>query len=395
MNAESHGLSDEQMNAYMRVVAGSENLFITGVAGTGKSTLLKAIAANTGWPLVATTGIAAVNIGGLTLHSYLGIGLGTEDVSGLLTRVRKYSAKRWNSTTPLIIDEISMLDGNLLDKLNLVAKVIRQSNLPFGGMRIIAFGDFLQLAPVSGKFAFESAFWKESAIQTINLETVYRQRDQKFIDILSKIRLGVRIDPSDLAIRNATENILKLRSVNQEVDHINSTELNALEGESHTFQSIDFGDIAKLKELLVPETLVLKIGAKVMLMTNLNVKAGLCNGAIGTVLNIGTMHIQVDFGSGHVNIVRDNFDISAANVNVARRHQFPLRVAYAITIHKSQGLTLREADVDLSKCFAPGQVYVALSRVRDLNGLYLKSFDPTRIIADPKALAFHATIPKN
>lgn len=384
-------ISDEQQQVLETIINSEDNIFVTGVAGTGKSTVLRELAAITKWVVTAATGVAAVNIGGLTLHSYLGIGIATESAYELGKKVLKYSHKKWQIKT-IIIDEISMLDAELMDKLSEIARFVRNSTLPFGGMRVIMFGDFLQLPPVSNnaKFAFESAFWRESKVRTINLKTVYRQVDNDFVSILSAIRVGTKFDKLPVRTSASNVDILKLRSTNAEVDAINASALEKLPGNISTFNSTDKGDITKLKDMIVPDRLELKIGAKVMLLYNLNVAKGLCNGSIGKIVSfsLDNNSISVDFGTGIIGIVKQSFEIKISGMTIAERIQFPLRIAYAITIHKSQGLSLTEADIDVSNCFSPGQVYVALSRVRSPDGLWLTGFNASKIRADPRAIMF-------
>jgi ATP-dependent DNA helicase PIF1 len=392
-------LSSEQEDALARIIGGRRPVFVTGVAGTGKSTLLRELVKRTGWPVCASTGVAAVNIGGVTLHSYLGVGLANLSGEALVSKIMKFGRYKW-LTPAIIIDEISMVDGDLLDKLDYVGQRVRGENRPFGGIRLIMFGDFLQLPPVGkeryggdpAKYAFESNYWNTANVEKIELTKVYRQSDEVFVDILSRIRRGERVIDYELVSCNAKRSsidTLKLRPTNAKVDEINSSRFSELPGQIITYSAIDSGDTKRLADLNIPAVLYLKPGAKVMLLYNVDVSRGLCNGSVGKITHIDAATIKAKFGEAEIDVVRQRIDICVGYEVIASRLQFPLRLAYAVTIHKSQGLSLTEADLNLFGCFSAGHVYVALSRLRSLEGLFLTGYDPDKIKADPKALEFH------
>ena len=393
-------LSHDQERAMAAVLENRmQNFFITGSAGTGKSLLLSKLQQILRCPVTASTGLAAVGVGGITLHSYLGVGLAAGSASDCTRDASRYARKRY-IICDLIIDEVSMLSAEFIDKVDTVAKNMRRNyNIPFGGIRLIMFGDFMQMSPISGQFAFVSNFW--NTVKTLQLTTVHRQKDAAFVAILQQIRMGRLTSKTLTAIKARVKDsndeseipALLLRSTNEEVDAINARGLGLLSGEERTFTSIDSGSVSHLEHLHAGPVLSLKIGARVMLLTNLSVSQKLCNGSCGTVMAMGDKQITVKFDSGVVvPVVRNAFKIEMDKVVVATRLQFPLRVAYAITIHKSQGMSLDAADIDLSRVFAAGQTYVALSRLRSIEGLTLRGFSLEKIIVDQQARDFYGRL---
>jgi len=390
-------LSPDQESAMAAVLDNpTQNFFITGSAGTGKSLLLSKLQEILRCPITASTGIAAVGVGGVTLHSYLGVGLANGTAPECLRDARKYARRRY-IIRDLIVDEISMLSAEFLDKIDMVTRYVRGNHdMPFGGIRLIMFGDFMQLSPVAGNFAFTSGFW--NTVKTIQLTTVHRQKDAKFIKMLQQVRMGnltrSTLDAINSRMVSPDEKTkvssLLLRSRNDEVDAINAHGLSLLQGEEKTFTSFDSGTLTHLTHLHAGSILSLKAGARVMLLTNLNVSEKLCNGSCGTTLEFSDNHIIIKFDSGNtVAITRHLFKIEINKTLVASRLQFPLRVAYAVTIHKSQGMSLDAADIDFSNIFTAGQAYVALSRVRSLEGITLHGFSLEKILINHEARDFY------
>ncbi|SMN18732.1 similar to Saccharomyces cerevisiae YML061C PIF1 DNA helicase [Maudiozyma saulgeensis] len=289
------------------------NIFYTGSAGTGKSILLKELIKNLRSlygrdhvAVTASTGLAACNIGGVTIHSYTGIGLGKGDGDMLYKKVRrsKKHLRRWQDMRALIIDEVSMLDGDLLDKLNHIAKKVRKNREPFGGIQVIFCGDFFQLPPVSKdsrnptKFAFEALSWKEGIDITVMLQRVFRQQgDLKFIEMLNKMRLGKIDAETEREFKKLNRDLpddeiipAELYSTRNEVDRANNLRLNKLPGEVHFFKATDAGNLKDdelrdklLQNFLAPKELQLKVGAQVMMIKNID--ATLVNGSLGKVLD--------------------------------------------------------------------------------------------------------------
>ncbi|QHS75226.1 DNA helicase PIF1 [Saccharomyces paradoxus] len=304
-------LSKEQ-ESIIKLAENGHNIFYTGSAGTGKSILLremikvlKSIYGRENVAVTASTGLAACNIGGITIHSFAGIGLGKGDADKLYKKVRRSRKhlRRWENIGALVVDEISMLDAELLDKLDFIARKIRKNHQPFGGIQLIFCGDFFQLPPVSKdpnrptKFAFESKAWKEGVRMTIMLQKVFRQRgDVKFIDMLNRMRLGNIDDETEREFKKLSRPLpddeiipAELYSTRMEVERANNSRLSKLPGQVHVFNAIDGGALEdeELKErllqnFLAPKELHLKVGAQVMMVKNLD--ATLVNGSLGKVI---------------------------------------------------------------------------------------------------------------
>lgn len=411
-------LSEEQE----RVVRAAEegiNLLITGSAGTGKSTLLRAMRERFGtkeFPITASTGIAAVNVGGMTIHSWAGLGMGDEKPKRIAGRICQQEGKpyyRIKTAKRLALDEVSMISGKLLGTIDAVFRFVRKDPRPFGGIQMIFFGDFLQLPPVikspeeesHGRFAFQSIAWGSANIRTVMLTKVFRQADEEFSGALNDIRIGLHSDRAMKALRarykpvdaNPEIEPVIVHTHNQDVDGINAGRLMCLEGEPQRYQARDTGSnagalMALQKNCLAPETLELKVGAQVMLLWNLDPSIGLANGSIGKVVKFdGYRNLPtVRFASGaEVEIEDETWDIKSDDKVLASRTQLPLRLAYAITAHKSQGMTLDKIRVHLGKCFEYGQAYVALSRARTAEGLFIEDGGRNSIKAHPDAVRFY------
>lgn len=396
-------LSDEQKEVY-RAVLERRNVLVTGSAGTGKSTLLEALRAKFRDMIVtASTGIAAVNVFGRTVHSWSGVNT-MKPIESVLEEVirRKQYASRIKRAKILAVDEISMLDVSMLDSMDHIFRTIRGSDKPFGGIQMIFFGDFLQLPPVKGTgFAFESSAWKKADIKTFHLTHVFRQKDREFSSILNQIRIG-EITPEVAAFLTSRKGLKpnkKIKPVvvhthNDDVDKENAWALSKLKGEPHQWTAKDFGEEGPLKNIqrncLAPEVLTLKVGAQVMCLWNIAPEDGIANGSIGIVTEIDGDTPIVQFENGLIHeFERKTWECRDGEKFLAGRSQMPLRLAYSITVHKSQGMTLDAIEVSLEKCFSAGQAYVALSRCRTVDGLFIKSLNLLGIYADPHALDFY------
>lgn len=396
------------------------NIFLSGAAGTGKSFALNSLAAfldknNVMVGMTATTGVAAFNIKGQTIHSWAGIGLGEDSSTELVSKVKnnKILMEKIIETHTLVIDEISMLKADLLDKLDNFFKLIRFSREPFGGLQLIFCGDFLQLPPVwqgdeDKDFAFNSDVWKNSGIKTVYLKEIVRQHgDPQFAELLNRLRVG---DTSNLELLKSRIDFkfpddgidpVFLFCKNYDVEKLNKEMLNEVSGEKKTFKSKDSGSPYHIsffdKHCQAIANLELKIGAQVMLLTNIDTKQGLVNGSIGKVKGWSSGGIIVSFQTGDQIITEFKWELKEQQkvsgkmqkVVVASRTQYPLKVAYALTVHKSQGSTLDRAVIDISEAFAEGQVYVGLSRVRDLKSLSVSSFSNSRVKVNPECLNFY------
>lgn len=396
-------------------------IYLTGKAGTGKTTFLKYIReeykSKVGNVVVlAPTGVAAVNASGQTIHSFfhlqaLGFGpIPIEDsrlekpkIYGTL-QYDKEKIKIIKSLSLLIIDEASMVRCDILDAVDRILRIFRGTQKPFGGVKVLLIGDVFQLPPVvkaqdweilnkdyASEFFFDSYAYRNSNVAYIELDKPYRQTESEFLGILDKVRVN-QLSPSDLLNlnkRNATSDMdggIVLASNNTEVDNYNINNYESIKASESVFVANEDGEFPR-KEKPAPEQLRLKEGAKVMILRNRHdgERFEYFNGSIGTVSEIDTAHniIKVKLPQGEVSVGRETWENRVYEWDdenkcvttkvIGTYTQFPLKWAWAITIHKSQGLTFDKVYADLGGCFAPGQVYVALSRCRRLSGLYLKS----------------------
>ena len=393
------------------ILKSGKNVFLTGSAGAGKTYTLNAYIQ---WlkehkvpvAVTASTGIAATHMNGITIHSWSGIGIkdsiAPKDIENLKTK--KYLMKGLENTEILIIDEISMLHRNQLDMVNTVLKALKKSKKAFGGMQVIFAGDFFQLPPVTrtrelsrDKFAFMSQAWQEALPTVCYLTEQHRQSDNELNEILNEIRKGA-VKEKSIAILKATASNTheieptKLYSHNADVDRMNEEELAKIENTARIFKATKKGNDKLLevfeKSLIVKDNLKLKIGAKVMFLKN-NHELGVMNGSLGRILDF----VPDDTGmkwpliqlSNRRKVIAEPEKWSITNETgaaIVSFDQVPLRLAWAITVHKSQGMTLEAAEIDLGKSFEPGQGYVALSRLQHLNGLKLLGLNETALKVD-------------
>jgi ATP-dependent DNA helicase PIF1 len=394
--------------------------------------------------VTASTGLAACNIGGVTLHSFAGIGLGKENVADLVRKIkRNQKAKnRWIRTKILIMDEISMVDGDLFDKLEAIARQIRNNGKVFGGIQLVITGDFFQLPPVPeggkpAKFAFDANSWNTSIKHTIGLTQVFRQRDPVFADMLNEMRLGTLSQKTVATFKKLERPIeyedgiqaTELFSTRNEVDFANNQKMRALPGEARRFTAVDTGSIQDpqvrsklLSSCMAPATIDLKIHSQVMLIKN--VDDSLVNGSLGRVVGFmseKTFDLMtedgelMDKGSGkgvdtsqqwplvqfalmdgtsrQLLCQPEVWKVELPNGEVqAQRAQIPLILAWALSIHKAQGQTLERVKVDLGRVFEKGQAYVALSRATCQEGLQVLRFDEKKVMAHEKVMKFYASL---
>jgi ATP-dependent DNA helicase PIF1 len=397
------------------------SVFFTGSAGTGKSFLLRKIISTLppdGTVVTASTGVAACLIGGVTLHSFAGVGGGEHSLKRSVELAsRQVAASQWRKCKRLIIDEISMVDASFFDLIEAVAKEIRRNDKPFGGIQLILCGDFFQLPPVIKmdkgnifeaknrqtvkRFCFQAKSWSSCIQNSFELRKIYRQKDPKFVEILNSIRIG-RVTPeiTEKLLSTAAQKIesngivaTRLCSHTKDADSINQSKLLALKSPEKVFEATD-SDIYLTKtldsQLPVPHKLILKIGAQVMLLKNLNLSNGLVNGARGVVHRFSDGFPVVKFKNNVELTARpEKWVIKTPTGNVLQRKQIPLKLAWAFSIHKSQGLTLDCLEMSLSKVFEAGQAYVALSRAQSLDSLRILDFDAKQVFADPVVLQFY------
>ncbi|CAI9089088.1 OLC1v1023596C1 [Oldenlandia corymbosa var. corymbosa] len=406
--------------------------------------------------VTASTGVAACAINGLTLHSFAGIGLADVDRETLLSRVfsDRKAYRRWNKAKVLVIDEISMISAEYFDMLEYIARLVRDGNPSFkrrvwGGLQLVVSGDFYQLPPIIKKnkkdetkdvkvYAFEADCWDESFDLQIVLPLVFRQSEPTLVKVLQGIRKGV-FDPEDLKLLEQRSclpeedpSAVQLFPRIVDVNRVNKKCLLDLGERITVYTALDTGEESSKKQLksgIVPDQLELCIGARVMLCKNINIYQKLVNGATGTVIDF---HDLIDAKSQHgvhdnacrKHSVTDMYDGDLESISsdgkvlpvvkfdfgdvyrigletwvvmdgdtvVAKRRQIPLMLAWALSIHKCQGMTIDRLHTDLSRAFGNGMVYVALSRVRTLDGLHLSGLNPKKIQADPKVKDFYERI---
>lgn len=404
-------LNQKQLDAINAIKMG-KNIFLTGPAGSGKSYVINQIRKIYGKraSITSTTGISAIQLSGKTIHSWAGIGLGNKSVNLLITEIKKTKALyRWKYTKMLVIDEISMLAPSVFDKLNEIGQILRNNTLPFGGIQLVLCGDFLQLPVIdSADFCFESKYWDSTIDTTIYLDKIIRQQDKTFASMLEKARLGKCTQKmKDVFLSRVgltptfEDGILptRLYSKNIAVDVINQTELDKLPGKTTIYQARlqKCGNVSSYLEesILKHDRIIeLKVGAQVMLSENIDVDSGFGNGSRGVVINFIDGLPLVKFKTGLEKII-DEFErkFESDDYCVIKR-QVPLRLAWAITIHKSQGLSLDFVVTSLERddIFEYSMAYVALSRVKTLDGLFLDGFSRRSLRCHPKALAFYENL---
>jgi len=413
-------LSAEQAAVFDAIETTRENIFVTGRAGTGKSTLLNHLSWNTSKQVVicAPTGVAALNVGGQTIHSLfrLPIGVIADHQIDQVPELRKLL----NTIDTLVIDEVSMVNADLLDAIDRSLRQARQRpREAFGGVQVVLFGDPYQLAPVPGDaderayfqdqyrsmWFFDAKVWEETDLKIYELTVIHRQHEDEFKHMLNAVRHG-RVTAeiagrlNETGARPApTDGAITLATTNSTVTRINATALARLSGRSMTAKAQITGEFGG-RAFPADDALELKQGAQVMFLRN-DAEQRWVNGSIGTVTRIDTtVWVEVD-GETHSVVPtiweKYRYTYSAATKSlkkdiVAEFTQFPLRLAWAVTIHKSQGKTYSRAIVDLgSRSFAPGQTYVALSRISALEGLYMtRPLRPADIIVDTNVQRFMA-----
>lgn len=388
------------------ILKSGRNIFLTGEPGTGKTHTLNAYVTylreyGVEVAVTASTGIAATHVGGMTIHAWSGIGikdaLSPYDIEQIAGRER--TAKRMMRTKVLVIDEVSMLDARVLEMVDDVLRAVRQNRAPFGGVQVVLVGDFFQLPPIgkSGQvqFAFESSRWHELGLSVCYLHEQFRQDDDLLGSLLAAIRTG-RVDESVYDVLQSCSETqfvdgiepTRLYTHNADVDRINAERLAALSGDARTFQMEGRGARAVVdglkKSCLSPEQLELKVGAMVMCTKN-NFEAGYVNGTLGQIIGYEekTGYPIVQTSEGEITITPASWQVSEGNAVIAEVTQVPLRLAWAITVHKSQGMSLDAAEIDLGNAFEYGQGYVALSRVRSLSGLLLRSCNERALEVHP------------
>lgn len=413
-------LSEEQEEYFRIINEGMTSAYITGKAGTGKSVLLQYFVDHTtkNVAVVAPTGVAALNVGGQTLHSFFRLPPELQDFKNITVDYKTKELLRHIDT--LVIDEVSMVRVDLMEAMNVKLQLARGSDLPFGGVQLVMFGDLFQLPPIvsdgqlnryfdhnfGGVYFFHAPVFKIFDFEIFELNQIFRQEDEEFIEILNSIRVG---DHSEVLLeklnQRAVEDLpstgfITLAGHNSTVSRINHEKLSRLEGEEKTFDAKITGNLSQ-SSFPTEKELRLKVGAQVMLLKNDKHKPSRwVNGTLGVVTKLTDDLIRVNIDGVEHTITIDSWDSVRYYYDHEKRKlekeivssfiQFPLKLAWAITIHKSQGQTYQSVAVDLSAgAFATGQTYVALSRCQSLEGLYLLSpIKHEDIIVDPEIVEF-------
>lgn len=416
------------------VLKTSANVFLTGEPGSGKTYTLNQYITylrehSIPVAVTASTGIAATHIGGMTIHAWSGIGikdsLSAYDVEQIATR--EHVVKRINAAKVLVIDEISMLDARILGMVDRVLRAVKRNEEAFGGIQVVLVGDFFQLPPIGknneARFAFASPVWRDLGLMICYLEEQHRQSDSTLLGLLGSLRRGA-IDesvydvikscmerdygtteedgdgipmPGNFGSGRAQIEPTRLYTHNADVDRENDAHLAAIGGEKRTFTMESRGARALVeglrKSCLSPENLELKAGAMVMCTKN-NFDVGYVNGTTGTVAGYEekTGYPVVKTVDGRQLVISPaSWSIMENDAVIAEVTQIPLRLAWAITVHKSQGMSLDAAEIDLSHAFEYGQGYVALSRVRSLAGLLLRGCNERALEVHPEVRAYDRT----
>jgi len=418
-------MNEKQQYVFDKVRQG-HNIFLTGEPGTGKSYTIHAIiewaqknAAKIG--ITGMTGVAAVLIGGVTLHSFLGIGLGQGSIDSLVIKARKNGKliRKLCYLNILIIDEISMMDAELFIKIDAFLRAIRRKDKPFGGVQLVCVGDFSQLAPCEGDYCFRASIWKDVGFEECILTEAVRHGDDiEFQEMLKRLRWGKCTDADyerlcQLCDTTFPEHIVptRLYSLNVNVDKINNDELEKIIAKNKAAQipsrlisyairfpnELSAVDRIKYAKQYHINDIALCVGCQVVLTKNLDQEIGLVNGARGVVTIVHPQYVMVEFLNGKVERI-DYYKLALTNIWEETEHDkiemdiysMPLKLAWAITIHRTIGMTLDAVEIDLGKSiFAYGQAYTALSRARSLRSIRLTSVNKKSFKTHPHVIEFY------
>ena len=402
----------------LKILHSGENVFITGQAGSGKTFLLnkfinEARKKGKTVAVTATTGLAATHLNGTTIHSWSGMGVANSISGNFYSKIRKPRRENICETDILIIDEISMLHDYRLDMVNAILKKIRKNNSPFGGIQLVMSGDFFQLPPVNryddefkGGFVTESVAWRQAGLKICYLNEQHRQADEELSAILTAMRTNnLKRDQVQTLLNRidaeapSNEIVTKLYTTNRDVDIINKKELAKIKGKSYFYSQETEGTKHYVEVLrraiLAAPILELKRGAHVMSIKN-SPDGKYVNGSLGEVVDFKYGDPVVKFNNGNtVRIKTSEWNLADGEIVLASIEQVPLKLAWAITVHKSQGMTLDGAEIDLSRAFVEGMGYVALSRVKNLHSLYLKGLNKMAITVSSEAIEIDKMLQKN
>lgn len=400
---------DNEQKKVIDLLNEKKSVLLVGQAGTGKSRIIKELINSTNDNikvfLTSTTGVSALHVGGVTLYSFLGIGLGEGSTEELYLKVKKNKKVReilQNNSTLIVIDEISMLPLVLFEKIDYIFKKIKDKNEPFGGIQMLLSGDFLQLEPINADPVYKSELIH--SFNFVKLIKNYRQEENsEFQTILTNLRTNCLTDNDKEILKSKTVTTcddfgpIRIFTTNAAVNNYNAKFLTENKGKGRTFkakyigQSIYKSDLQKQFKAKNIDTLVLKENLKVMLTKNLDIEFGLVNGSLGVIkCFVGGLPV-VKFDNGiEMCINETTWDSVLDGEKVATAIQLPLIIAYSFTVYKVQGLTLESAVIDLKNCFAPHIAYVAISRVKNLEKLTLINFNPDTVKVNTETLEFYS-----
>lgn len=401
----------------LAILESGKSVLLTGAAGAGKTYVLNQFIRRTkkrgrSVAVTATTGLAATHLNGTTIHAWSGIGVHDEFTKQMAGKLAKTRRELIRKADVLVIDEISMLHDFRLDMVDEMLRFARENPEPFGGIQVVLCGDFFQLPPVNrsggrqGSFVTNSQVWRQNVFTICYLQTQFRQQDdQQYTNILNGIRQGVLTRSQLQVLRDRSEAVddpftprTRLLTVNVDVDKVNERQLDELEGEVHSYEMETHGSKQYLEQLqrscLAQLTLRLKLGAQVMCIKN-SPERKYVNGSLGRVVEFEKLTDMpiVELTNGRRVIIRpDSWELMDGDKRRASILQLPLRLAWAITVHKSQGMTLDAARIDLSRAFVEGMGYVALSRVRGLAHLILDGLNGMALKVSPLAKQIEAEL---
>ncbi len=389
----------------LEILLSGQSAFVTGAPGTGKSTVLREFGKRSPGvvAVTASTGIAATQVMGTTLHSFAGLGAKSELSTAEFNAVCRNGrvARRFRRIDTLVIDEVSMIGPELLETVDALARHFRAMDAPFGGLQVVLGGDMFQLPPVKsrdGALVFDSASWRDLDPTCCYLEESFRQRGGELSEILGAIR-SASLDESQVALLRSrigatvSGEVTRLFTHNVDVDKINASRLEEITSPSKHFRGVESGppalSSALARSVLAPTDLVLKEGAWVMCCAN-DPGGRFVNGSLGRVVDLAGSSPVVELRAGSTKVKMEPFSFVREGEDGLRAEfvQIPLRLAWAITVHKSQGMTLDAARIDLSRAFSYGMGYVALSRARTLEAISLDGLNDRALMLDPRVFEF-------